>query len=588
MRRMHVWAGAAIVLIAVLLAGWLIISPGWAVTLLQEQAQQRLGRVLTVRGGASIEFSPALAIRIDDASLDNPAGGDGAIMTARAIRIPVSPLDLVLRRADLTALGLEGAAFAFLVDERGQANWTTTDAVAGGAVALDISDSSARFYDARSQQALSLAGLRVAADIDDAGGLSVRGTAEINGRLAKIDAALKSIARVHQDGSPLDLSITVPDGSASFSGRMSTANLLGLVGPVTISTPDLRQAAAWAGIQVLGGAAQPWSIAGALESAGRAYSIRKANVTLGTASAQGDMALDLRGDRPNLQAVLGTAALALDAILPASGGGNGQWGSLPFDTITPKSLDGTLTLDAAELSLWGAALGPSRVAVTMANGKTESSLTTTSGMVQISHSLDGSVIPPATTLAMTLQGGEAQPLLAAMTGMPWPSGTGTVTASLSGSGQTALELAGTLRGTIAVNLTGGMIDGPAMPALLAAAAQRIVEGWSDVDSAATPFTLIAAAADVADGIAVLREASLSGEGVAVTVSGEIDLLRRALDLKATPMLRHADGQTLRMPVPLAVRGPWDSPRIYPDLPDLPANPAKGFESLKAMGLPPAD
>lgn len=39
MRRLHVWAAAAVAALVVLLAGWLVLAPGWAATVLRDKVQ---------------------------------------------------------------------------------------------------------------------------------------------------------------------------------------------------------------------------------------------------------------------------------------------------------------------------------------------------------------------------------------------------------------------------------------------------------------------------------------------------------------------------------------------------------------------
>ena len=69
MRGMHLWAGAAIASLVVGMVAWLILSPGWAIGDLQQHVQVQLGRKLEVKGGAALSFSPSLAIRLDQVTL---------------------------------------------------------------------------------------------------------------------------------------------------------------------------------------------------------------------------------------------------------------------------------------------------------------------------------------------------------------------------------------------------------------------------------------------------------------------------------------------------------------------------------------
>ena len=91
---------------------------------------------------------------------------------------------------------------------------------------------------------------------------------------------------------------------------------------------------------------------------------------------------------------------------------------------------------------------------------------------------------------------------------------------------------------------------------------------------------------MADGIATFRALNVEMPQLSFTVSGSVDLLRRAADLKSTA----TSGETPLLPVPIVIKGRWDAPRIYPDVPQILENPEGGFARLKDPGAiaPPAE
>jgi AsmA protein len=135
-----------------------------------------------------------------------------------------------------------------------------------------------------------------------------------------------------------------------------------------------------------------------------------------------------------------------------------------------------------------------------------------------------------------------------------------------------------------VTLGAGAIAGPDIVAMLGQASQRILTGWSLDTPSRTAFSSLAVDVTMADGIATLGAAALDAPGLKVSVTGDIDFLRRAVDLRADPKLIAADRDVSGLPVKIVVNGPWGAPRIYPDVPGLLLNPQKGFETLKSMGL----
>ncbi len=580
--QFRVAAAAALVLLGLL--GWLGLSPGWAVAMLQEHARNQLGRSFEAQGGARLAFAPELSIRLERPSLAGPQGQDGPFMTAKALRLPVSLWQLVTRSPDLSAMKLEDPEFAFLVDERGQANWEFAAVKTPSALRIAVEHGRLRYFDARNGQSLDVSNANAIAQVNADGAISLNGTTEIGGWLARIAADLKSLARVHGDGSPLDLSVGTAEAAATFSGRLSTAKILSLAGPVTLASPDFRAAARWGGIPAEDAPSYlTLSVSGALDSAGRAFAIRQAEVALDQLQASGELVIDLRGAVPKLQAALSTARLRLDPFLPDSGAEPGDWGTAPLGFEVLKSFDAEVTVETPAFAYAGLAAFPARAVLTLAKGRLQAAIATNAfGDARLETVADAGVTPPA--FSLSLEAGDAEALLGGLGGIAWLRGPSTVAIEISGSGRNQQEIIGTLKGKAMVSASNGSLVGPDLEDLFGAVSQRIIEGWGT--SGKTDFTSLSASFTLADGIATTRDIKLQSPSFAVTADGEADMLRRALDLKAEPRLAAGDkGSAAHLPVPVIVKGPWGTPRLYPDIKDILLNPAAAFGQLKTMGLP---
>ena len=86
-----------------------------------------------------------------------------------------------------------------------------------------------------------------AADVSDAGEVTLRGSTVIAGQRAKFETYVKSPARAAGEGSPATLIFESPVINVSFDGRLAAKNGLGLAGQVTATAADLRAAARWLG-----------------------------------------------------------------------------------------------------------------------------------------------------------------------------------------------------------------------------------------------------------------------------------------------------------------------------------------------------
>lgn len=579
--RRLVAGGAAIAILAVVMTlAFVLFSPRWAVGALDQMAGQLLGRSVSSTGGAHLDVSP-LSIRIDGVALSGPERADDAFITAGSMVIPVSFGELLRRRPDLSELRLENGEIALLINERGEANWDFPGVTSQAASRITLAQGRIRYFDVRNGQSLELDNVNGILDLRADGGASFTGTAVINSRLVRIDADLKSLARVNEDGSPLELAIAADSSSASFSGRLSTAKVLNLAGPVSLSSstpvPSLRML----GLPLPESTAIPGSVAvdGVLDTAGRAYAIRNATVTLGAFRAVGDVVADLRGERPKLQANLAADNLWLDSFVPASGARDGDWGRtpLPFDLL--RNFDAEIGIDARSMAYGAVTASASRLQATLTQGKLTATVAarfSNGGTLSFTAQADATALPPAVALDIKADGAEAQPLFATLIGASQITGTGAFAADVTASGKTQEELAGTLKGTASLSLADGRISGTDLAGLFIAARQKILDGWTAAPGG-TAFTSFTGQAAIGDGIASFRGVTLQTAQASFTVDGLVDVLRQGVELSATAM--SSAGQPL-LPVPVIARGPWAKPRIYPDVPNILTNPEGGFARLQ--------
>jgi AsmA protein len=588
MRGIHLWAGAAIASLVVGMVAWLFLSPGWAIGDLQQHVQVQLGRKLEVKGGAALSFSPSLAIRLDQVTLSANEGQDDSFIAAKSIYIPMSLAQFLTRDVNLGSLILEEAEFAFLVDERGGISWGFPSVKTPAPLRLDIKNGTMRYFDARNGQSLSAAQINALVEIDADGEIAVRGAADLGGRLARIEAHAKSLSRIHEDGSPLDITVVTPEASTSFTGRIGTAMVLGLTGPVVISGPSLRAAAHWAGLPAGEGAGyQAFSIQGGLDSVGRAFAVRNAALTIDDSEMNGDVVLDLRETVPKFQAAVTASTFDLAKFLPDSGRTGEGWGSAALGFAVLNSFDAEITLSAADFRYKSIAM-PSRLVMTISKGKLDASLSLqgdSPAANTIVAAVDASTTPPVFSMSMKAEGVDAQALLPGLAGAKWLSGNGSLSAALSGTGNTQQEIIGTLKGDAAITLANGQLDGIDITGMLGAISQRIHDGWTLTAADRTEFSSLSASFSIVDGIASFKNFRLQNTATTTTATGDIDLLRRALDVRAEPLLLTGEGgQSAGLPVPVVVKGPWHAPRIYPDMKDILLNPQAAFETLKTMGL----
>lgn len=587
MRGRILWGLAAAVVLAVAGGLWAVLSPTWAVERLVAETQMQLGRALTVRNGAHLSFSP-LSIRLDGVDLASAAGEEAPMVAAGSVTVPVSLGGLLGQQADFSTLNVADAEIALLIDARGQPNWSFAAVKQPSRLTITMDNGRLRYFDQRNGQAFAVSHVTGLLSVEADGLISFKGTVAIGGRLATIDAALKSLARVNEDGSPLDLALEAPELTATFGGRIATAKVLGLAGSVSIASPNIKEAIRWAGIpldQAPDGYSS-FSADGALETAGRAFAIRKAALGLGPLRAAGELVLDMRGEKPKMQAEISAPSLDLAPFLPKGGAKDGQWGRSNLGFALLRNFEADLNMDVQALRYDAIMDLPARIGAHVKDGKFEGGValrTGGTGTATLSAAIDAKPASPVIGFEFKAENTDLGILAQALTGTQWLAGTGNATASLSGAGSTQEEIAGTLRGRVSLAARDGAVTGTDLKGLLSGVSQRILEGWQAAPGE-TRFANLTAEAGLSDGIASFSALTFDSTEVALSATGTMDFLRRAVDLKANARLASGSG-TASLPVPVVAKGPWDAPRIYPDIEGILLNPAEGFAKLKSMGLP---
>jgi AsmA protein len=324
----------------------------------------------------------------------------------------------------------------------------------------------------------------------------------------------------------------------------------------------------------------PLAIDGALGSAGRAYSIRNATLALGAFRAVGDLVADLRNDVPKLQASLSADTLWLDGLVPASGAAGGDWGraKLPFAVL--RNIDADLRIQARSLAYANVTAGAADASASLKDGKLEAEVTAqldATGTLSVTVGVDTGSAPPNVSLSVRAVNSAVQPLFGALTGVRGLTGKGDFGADLTASGTTQEELAGTLKGTASIGIANGRIAGVDLASLYQAVKQKILEGWP-LSPEGTPFDNLNGDATIADGIVTFRDLSLEAPTLSIRLEGIVDLLRQGIDVSASAT---DNGQPL-LAVPVIARGLWGSPKIFPDVPNILANPEGGFAHLQDL------
>ncbi|MBA4611400.1 AsmA family protein [Stappia taiwanensis] len=418
-------------------------------------------------------------------------------------------------------------------------------------------------------------------------------------------------------GLPAPVRVRVESGrvGAGYDGAVSAQGALD--GDLFLETADLRGLAAWLGSPLPpGGGLKAFSIAGRLGAAPGAVAFTDARIRLDDISGTGKGEIRL-SDPPLITAALALDRLGLDPYL--TGGGNAQvparaggktsarapsggpapWSTDPIDLSGLKAVDANLELSARTIAWDKVEVGPSRLTVALKGGRLTADLadlTLYEGSGRGTLTLDGAGPVPVIEAAFDLVDVNAHPFLSALIDFRWLEGRVGTALALRARGASQADLVASLGGTARFDFVDGAVRGINIPRMVRGLTVDTLLGWAENPAQKTDFSSLGLGFEIANGVARSTDLALAGPLVRMSGTGLIDLPRKSLDWRfepkvvatlegAPPMPRGKgeDRELAGLGVPVIVRGPWDRPKIYPDIKGILDDPKTALKQLEGIG-----
>ncbi len=638
----------AVVLVAVL-AGLVfvatrLLSPGFVTDRIVAAVKERTGRDLTIAGGARIGFWPRLSIRLNDVTLSNPPQmGGGIFLKVAEIDLAVEARPLLQRRLEVKRIYMRRPQVNLLVDRKGRQNWDFSGAATGsgatgggsGAASRDGSPSTPRNAKSGNPAGDLLDEVRIApilveegkvSYLDERDGttfaasdvnlrlslptpaspLSLKGSAVWRQQPVKFALFVKAPQRLTVSGSPLEASIDAARLKASYTGLATLRSGFELAGHLEASTPSLRGMMRWLGVDMPDGRGlEKLSVRGGLDLRPDRVELKKATVQLDGMTARGTVRILTGGGRPKIVAALGVDRIDTNVYMAPetstkAGGktagtsstkGVDAWSNQPIDLSSLKAVDADLRLAVNSILYRKVRIGRSTVTAKLEKGVLDATLKDMSlygGKASGRLVLDGSGPKAVVRGALNAKGLNGEGLLRDFADITSLKGTLDMSLSLAARGRSQQEMVSTLLGKTKLTFRDGAIKGINIARLVRTVEKAVVNGWKKAPKEKTDFAELSGSFDIRDGIAKTRDLKMLGPLVRLTGSGEVDLLRRKLDLRIDPKLvKSLKGQggsfdLKGLPVPIIIRGPWDNPKIYPDIEGILKDPEKAYNTFRKL------
>jgi AsmA protein len=577
--------------LVVLGAGALLLIPSDRVAALAvEQFERVTGRQLTIEGGVTPTLWPVLGVETGRISIANADWSeDGPMLVAEGMAIGIDANALVGGAVRITALELTRPEILIEVSEEGVGNWVFGGAQGGTATAemagadtpftLDlgvIRDGSLGYIDHQTGRAVQLTSVNLEARLADyEGPFEMDLTAEAMGQAVALDLVLAAFRTAYEGGvSPVTLSASVGAATVAFEGRAGImpasaegrveadlADLSALSALVGMERPVLPQGFGRDSLQVAGEVT--------LTAAGSAH-LRGGRIVLDGTAITGDLDLTQGEDRPKLVARLATGDLAIaENVAGGTGAGEGGgavatagWSDAPIDVAGLSALDAELGLSAASLDLGAVKLGPVAASVTLDRSRAVVRLTdvgayggTVAGEFVVNGRKGLSVGGDLAFRDIALQ-----PMLSDLTGFSRLVGTGDLSLTFLGAGNSVDAIMRSLSGSGVLNLGAGEIQGFDIAGMI-----RTLDTGFVGEGQRTVFDSLSASFDMDGGDLFNSDLLMAGPVISAEGAGRIGLGARDLEYRLRPTaLRGSDGAG-GITVPLWITGSWAAPSFALDL-----------------------
>ena len=301
-----------------------------------------------------------------------------------------------------------------------------------------------------------------------------------------------------------------------------------------------------------------------------------------------DLAIDQLALRPNTRPNAAVQDSPAPSATPAS------WSDKPFDVRTLNYVDAQVRLAIGTLELDTLRIAPIEIEGSINSGVVRGTLSKIGiyeGMAAAGLAMDAASDTPSFALRSELRQVRALPLLSNAAEFTALDGKLDATINVQAIGRTPREAVASLSGITVVKFQDGQIRGINVARMIRSLTASTLTGWQndEKETASTDLTELSATFRIDKGQAMTQDFRLSGPLVRVTGIGTIDLNTKAMNFRVEPKLvMSLEGQggaadPLGLGVPVMVQGPWNKPRIFPDMAGILDNPEAAYAQLRQLG-----
>lgn len=587
-----------------------------------EAVKSQTGRDLVIDGDATLSFFPNIALKVGKASLSNTEEmGGGVFAKMDEFRLGLELMPLLSGEMRVSGLTLAQPELSLRRTKSGAVNWemTTGNSTTSGSSESDgssalplsdislgdisITDGTVSFIDEIAGTAQKIENINVKMSLADlASILKADGSLKWNGKQVEGMLSLESPKMLLAgESSSLSLDIKSDHITSKFSGHIALLKEgVSAEGDVQLSTPSLRNLAAWTGSAMQAGPGlQGFSVTGRLQATPKRIVLNEAAINLDGMKSEGNLVVNLADKRLGLQATLAVDAINLNSYIAAGESGSGKsaptsagWDSTPIDFSGLGSVNADLRLSAGSITYDKVKIGKSALTVTIKDKVLTANLTE---LQLYEGSVKGQIVisarkkVPTISIKTTLKSIQALPLLQDVNGFDWIEGLGNINLNVTTAGSSQKQLVRSLNGKAGFSFADGAIRGINIPQMVRSVKNLKLSGWSRSAKEKTDFSKLGATFTISKGVATTKDLAMISPFIRLAGQGNVNLPAKTLDFKMSPKLvgsTKGQGGALDLgglDIPVNIKGPWSKPSITPDLKGLLNNPENAVKAVKKIG-----
>ncbi|HEX2478279.1 MAG TPA: AsmA family protein [Geminicoccaceae bacterium] len=606
---------------------------------IEAQVERATGRALAIEGPLDISLLPSAAVTAENVRFANVAGSARPDMVRlKGLQAELKIWPLLRGSVEVDRFVLIEPEFNLEIDADGRANWTlgappaetaaateegtapeVTEEPAGTGSRLPITqvklgdirieNGTVTFSDARSGTEERLEAVNVDLDLPH-----LQSPMAANGSLTYKDkpvqlalAVERPLALLEGGSSPVRMTGEAPDLALTFDGAIDNAAAPKAAGAVELNVTSIRDLAAWLAepLAFAGEGLRTFRVKGQLEGSPTQVALSDATLALDAIEGQGNFAVDLAAEVPQVTGQLDLGAVDLNPYLPPEAAGPGaatggapapsegqagaaaDWSDEPIELppIGGANVDFRLSTDA--LRFQDLQLDRSRLALRLQGTNltvdlAEIALYGGQGNGQIEVAVvDGA---PRISNRFRLENLEALPFLRDAADFDRLRGRATGEVVLQTRGRTQRELVQNLSGQGQAAFRDGAIVGINVAGMVRNLTTALQGGGGEERE--TDFAELSGSFQVNNGILTNNDLWLQAPALRVAGSGQLNLPERTVNYriepKAAPTLHGQGGEreVAGLLVPVIVRGPWDNLTFTPDLESVARRALEDPEAFK--------